>query len=191
MWQLPKGKDFLEEISTQQLQKLYDEEKNSKAKLRLLCAIHRKKGKSIDEIAQLLSKGRRTVHSWLVRFNVRGISGKDSKKAPGKVPALTVAQRKKLITMLERGPSHNPDGLWTTKEVRELIAKKFKCTYVKQHVWRLLVSLGFSMQRPRKRHYMHASDKEIALFKKKLAEKQNIIERKDLLWAHKMRQHSV
>lgn len=188
MWQLPKGKEFLPSVSVQQLQKIYDKETNAKAKIRLLSAIHRKKGKSIDAIADLLSKNRRTIHSWLVRFKQRGIDGKNSKKAPGKIPALTIKQREELVKILERGPPHNPTGLWTSKEIRSLITKKYKRTYVKQHVWRLLVSMGFSMQRPRKRHYLRPADSEIAKFKKKLDEKQSTTVRKDLLWARKMRQ---
>lgn len=191
MWNLPKGNKFLHDVPLQKIQKLYDNEKSAKAKIMLLGAIHRKKGKSIDEIAYLLSKNRRTIHSWLVRFNERGINGKDNKKAPGKIPSLTLKQRRRLIQILERGPPHNPTGLWSTKEVRELLAKKFKRTFVKQHVWRMLVSLGFSMQRPRKRHYMRASDEEITSFKKKLEENPDIIVEKGLLWARRMKQHSV
>ena len=191
MWTLLKGKYFLPTTSVNQLQKLYDKENNAKAKLRLLSAVHRKKGKSIDEIAYLLSKPRRTIHGWLVRFQQRGINAKDGIKQSGRPVELTIKQRKKLLKILERGPPHNPSGLWSTKEVRELIIKQFKRTYVKQHVWRLLVSVGFSMQRPRKRHYQRPSEKEIARFKKKLDEKQDIIVRRDLLWAHKMKQHSV
>jgi transposase len=191
MWQLSKGDKFLPSVSLQRLQKVYDNEINAKAKIRLLCAIHRKKGESIDEISDGLSKHRRTVHSWLVRFQQRGINGKDSIKQPGKIPALTQKQRQKLIKILERGPPHNPSGLWTTKEVRELITKKFNRSYVKQHVWRLLVSLGFSLQRPRKRHYLRPSDEEIAQFKKKPDEKPDITVRKDLLWARRMRQPLV
>lgn len=191
MWQLPKGKAFLADISEKRLQKLYNEESNAKAKIRLLSAIHRKKGKSIDDIAYVLSKHRRTVHSWLVRFNKRGIEAKDSVKQPGKIPALTLKQRQELVRILERGPPHNPSGLWVTKEVRALIAKKFKCQYVKQHVWRLLVSLGFSLQRPRKQHYLRPSDEEQVQFKKKLDKNPVTIVRKDLLWARRMRQPSV
>lgn len=191
MWNLSKGKHFLPTVSVKQLQKIYDEEENAKAKLRLLSAIHRKKGKSIDDVAYLLSKPRKTIHGWLVRFQERGINAKDSIKQSGRPVELTVKQREKLIKILERGPPHNPDGLWSTKEIREIITKKFNRTYVKQHVWRVLVSLGFSMQRPRKRHYQRASDEEIAQFKKKLDAKQDIIEQKDLLWAHKMKRHSV
>ncbi len=191
MWTLMKGKDFLSTISMQRIQRLYEQETNGKAKIRLLSAIHRKKGKSIDEVAYLLSKKRRTVHGWLTRFQQRGIEAKDSIKQPGRPAELTIKQRAELITILERGPPHNPSGLWTTKELRAMIAKKFKRTYVKQHVWRLLVSLGYSMQRPRKRHYQHPSDEEIAQFKKKLDEKPDTTVRKDLLWARKMRRHSA
>lgn len=191
MWQLPKGKEFLPNKSIQQLQKLYDREPNAKAKIRLLSALHRKKGESIDGISYLISKNRRTVHSWLVRFNVRGIEAKDSIKQPGRIPTLTIKQRQKLIKILERGPPHNQSGLWSSKEVRGILTKKFNRTYVKQHIWRLLVSLGFSMQRPRKRHYRRPDDKEIARFKKKLDERPSTTVRKDLLWARKMRPPSA
>ena len=191
MWTLPKRNQFLSNISLQRVQSLYVYEKKPRAKLRLLAAIHRKRGKSIDEIAYLLSTPRDTVYGWLRRFTTRGIDAKDSIKQPGRPAQLTVKQRIKLVRILEQGPPHNRSGLWSSKELRALITKKFKRTYVKQHVWRLLVSLGFSMQRPRKRHYQRPSDEEIAQFKKKLDEKPNIIVQKDLLWARRMRQHSV
>ncbi len=191
MWNLDKGKRFLPEISAQQLQSLYSREKKTLPQLRLLCAIHRKNGKSIDEIAYLLSKPRRTVHGWITRFQEKGIGAKDSIKQTGRPIEMSLSQRKNLVRDLERGPPHNPSGLWTTKDVRRLLDKKYGRQYVKQHVWRLLVSLGFSMQRPRKRHYQRPSEEEIATFKKKAGKKRSIIVRKDLLWARKMRQPSV
>ena len=191
MWKLTKGDKFLPTISLKKLQKMYDKEKSAKSKLRLLTAVHRKRGKSIDEIAYILSKSRRTIHGWLTRFQKRGISGKDSIKQSGRPATLTLTQRKNLVKDLERGPPHNISGLWSTKELRNLLKRKYCVEFVNQHVWRLLVSLGFSMQRPRKRHYQRVSDEEIIQFKKKRDEKQNIIERKDLLWARKMRPHLV
>lgn len=191
MWKLTKGKEFLPNISLNKLQKIYDKEKNAKSKLRLLCAVHRKRGKSIDDIAYLLSKPRRTIHGWLTRFQERGISGKDSIKQTGRPATLTLAQRKNLVKYLERGPPHNATGLWTTKELKDLLKHKFHVEFVNQHVWRLLVSLGFSMQRPRKQHYQKPSEEEIIQFKKKPNEKQDITVRKDLLWAHRMKQHLV
>lgn len=188
MWTLPKGNQFLPSISRQRVQSLYSCEKKPRAKLRLLAAIHRKQGKSIDEIAYLLSTPRDTVYGWLRRFTTRGINAKDSIKQSGRPTQLTIKQRVDLVRILEQGPPHNRSGLWSTKELRTVITKKFKRTYVKQHVWRLLVSLGFSMQRPRKRHYQRPGDEEIAQFKKKLDGKLGTTVRKDLLWARRMRQ---
>ena len=191
MWKLTKGKDFLPNISLKELQGMYDKEKHAKSKLRLLSALHRRRGKSIDEIAYLISKSRRTVHGWLTRFQQRGIIGKDSIKQSGRPATLTPTQRKNLVKDLERGPPHNASGLWSTKDLKDLLKRKYHVEFVNQHIWRMFVSLGFSMQRPRKQHYQKPSREEIALFKKKLDEKQDITVRRDLLWARRMKQHLV
>ena len=153
--------------------------------------MHRKNGKSIDEITYLLSKPRRTIHGWLIRFQTRGIIAKDSIKQPGRKATLTYQQRLNILKDLERGPPHNPTGLWSTKELKDLLKRKYQVEFVNQHVWRLLVSLGFSMQRPRKQHYQKPSNEDIVQFKKKLDEKRDITVRKDLLWAHRMKQPSA
>ncbi len=164
MWKLTKGNKFLPNISLKKIQKMYDQEKNAKSKLRLLSALHRKQGKSIDEIAYLLSKSRRTIHGWLTRFEKRGISGKDSIKQSGRPAIMTLTQRKNLVKDLERGPPHNISGLWSTKELKVLLKRKYHVEFVNQHVWRMLVSLGFSMQRPRKQHYKKPSEEDITMF---------------------------
>jgi transposase len=189
MWTLKKGESFLSDISSRKLQKLYADEKQAKAKLRLLAAIRRRKGDSIDAIANSLEKPRRTIHGWLTRFEKRGIKAKDAIKQPGRKPALTAKQRKQLVRELERGPPNNRDGLWSTKEVRELIKRKYGADFASQHVWRILVQLGFSLQTPRKRHYLRPSKKELDLFKKKQGKKRGVTEKEILLWAHRMRQH--
>ncbi len=180
MWNLPKGDDFLPGISIQELRGLYRKEQKAKPKMRLLCAIHRKEGKSIDDIAGFTNMKRRTVHETLRRFVERGITAKDSIKQNGRPPELTEKQRRKLIVMLERGPPYNRSGLWTTKEVRELIRKEFGVEYTHSHVWELLKAAGFSIQRPRPRHYKAPSKKEVARFKKRLQCWRNITEKKAL-----------
>ncbi len=191
MWNLPKGINFLPDMTINQLQKMYMQETKAKPKLRLLAAIHRKKGKSIDDIAHHVNVSRYTVHGWLRKFSLRGVQAKDSTKQTGRPVSMTLGKRKQLIKDLERGPPHNSLGLWTTKEVKRLLEKKYQQKYVKQHVWRLLISLGFSLQRPRKRHYLRPSDEELAQFKKKPDDRQDIIGEKGLLWVHKMKQHMV
>ena len=168
MWDLPKGDFFLPKVSLEELEYLYVTENRAKPKIRLLCAIHRKKGASIDEIADSTSLKRRTVHALLWRFQERGISGKDSIKQTGRPAFLTLKQRKELIKQLEQGPPQNKTGLWSTKEVKEHIHKKYGVTYTNVHVWELLKALGFSLQRPRPRHRKAPDVAEIDRFKKKL-----------------------
>lgn len=191
MWNLAKGKRFLPEISLKRLKEFYKTENNAKAKLRLLAAIHRKNSKSIDAICELLEKPKTTIHRWLNNFQKKGIKAKNSTKQPGRNPQLNLTQREKLIKDLERGPPFNKNGLWSTKEVLDLLKKKYGVFFVPQHVWRIITALGFTLQRPRKRHHESASDEEIAEFKKKQNGKHIITERKDLLWAHRMKQHSA
>lgn len=189
-WNLAKGKAFLSGVSLQQLKLLYHEEDSGKAKLRLLAAIHRKQGKRLDFIAESLFLPRTTVHDWLQRFQKRGVAAKNSVKQPGRPTKLTRAQMRGLLNDLEQGPKHNKYGLWTTKEVRDLLKKKYGVSFVPQHVYRIITGLGFTLQRPRKKHYKSASPEDIEEFKKTLDEKPDTTEEEVLLWAHKTRQHS-
>lgn len=169
MWELPKGEAFLPSTSMGGLRRLYNDEQKAKPKLRLLCAMHRKEGRSIDAIAGLVKMKRRTVHETLRRFVERGVKdGKDSIKQTGRPPRLSEGQRKELIRRLEAGPPNNPSGLWTTKEVAELIRRKFGVGYAHTHVWELLKTAGFSLQTPRPRHYKAPGKAKIAHFKKRL-----------------------
>lgn len=190
-WNLSSGEDFLPRVSEAELERLYRQETEAKPKLRLLCALHRKNGRSIDRIAGLVRIPRRTVHKYLWRFEDKGLDGKNTVKQPGRIPALSLRQRRQLVKELERGPPHSNSGLWNTKDVRELIEKKFGVSFVPQHVWRVLVACGFSLQRPRPRHYKTAAPDEIRRFKKKPKGKSNITGRKVLSWARKMKQHSA
>jgi len=180
MWDLPKGDLFLPKVSLEELECLYASENRAKPKIRLLCAIHRKNESSIDEIAQITNLKRRTVHAILHRFQERGINGKDSIKQTGRPAFLTLKQRKELVKQLEIGPPKNKTGLWSTKEVREHIQKKYDVTYTTVHIWELLKALGFSLQRPRPRHRKAPDAQEIDRFKKKLPGWRAIIEKETL-----------
>jgi len=179
MWNLPRGEDFLPQSSIGELKSLYAKESKTKPKLRLLCAIHRKQGESLDDIVDRTQMKRRTVHETLRRFVERGVSGKDSIKQDGRPCRLTKKQRKQLVGVLERGPPNNPSGLWTTKEVRKLIHKQYGVKYTHQHVWEILAVAGFSLQTPRPRNYKSPDEAEIERFKKRLAGWRKLTARKD------------
>lgn len=153
MWSLKRGNEFLSYVSVQRLQTMYNREKNAKAKLRLLAAIRRKKGESIDDIAYALEKPRRTIHGWLHRFAQRRLNAVHDKKRGGRPSKLTKAQLKKLRRELLRGPAHVPGRLWTTRHVHEHLKREYGITYHRSNVFRLLHKLGFSLQLPRQQHY--------------------------------------
>ena len=180
MWTLPKGESFLPDVSLRQLQRLYAAEKKAKPKLRLLCAICRKEGGSLDGVATRVSMKRRTVHEILRRFGERGIEGKDSIKQTGQPFHLKLEQRKDLVKRLQRGPPNNESGLWTTKEVRAFIKEKYGVEYAHSHTWLILKAAGFSLQKPRNRHYKAATPQVKADFKKKLPGWHAITVEKDL-----------
>jgi transposase len=162
-----KGNAFLPSVSVQQLRVLSRRENLRKPQLRLLAALRRKQGWTVDRIAESLEQPLMTVHGWLSRLEQRGINALQDKKQTGRPARLTLAQKRQLIRDLERGPPHNATGLWSTKEVRELLLRKYGVTFVNQHVWRMLDQLGFSMLRPRKAHHRRADAATIAAFKKK------------------------
>ena len=166
MWNLKRGNAFFDSVSLKQLQQKYSEEKNMKAKLRLLVAIRRKKGESIDAIADAIEKHRRTVHGWLQRFEQRGLTGAYDQKQPGRVAKITVSQLKKLRRELIKGPAHVPSKMWTVHLVRDHIKSKYGVLYKRHNIFRLLRKLGFSVQKPRQKHYK-ASVTAQANFKKK------------------------
>jgi len=166
MWALKRGRSFLPRVSLERLNDLYAKEQNAKAKLRLLAAIRRKKGESIDDVAWALEKPRRTIHGWLTRFQERGLKAKRDEKRSGRPSFLTKSQLKSLRRDLLKGPPHDPAGLWLMKDIKQLLKKKYGVSYCRENVFKTLKRLGLSFQKPRPQHYK-ADKKQQEQFKKK------------------------
>ena len=122
---LQKGDGFLPNISEGELKRLYRLEKNAKSKLRLLTAIQRREGKTLDYIASSLRKPKTTIHDWLQRLESKGINYLYDIKQPGKPARLTKTQEKELENVLGQSPEKQgiPHTTWTTKLVQLLFLK--------------------------------------------------------------------
>jgi len=59
-------------------------------------------------------------------------------------------QQRRLHTLLLQGPARlgYETPLWTCPRVAHLIAQEFGVRYHEGHVWKILVALGWSPQRP-------------------------------------------
>jgi transposase len=68
----------------------------------------------------------------------------------GRKPLLTERQKARLEQRLVAGPEQlgYETNLWTSERVAELIFKEFDVSYHPGHVWKVLVSLGWSCHRP-------------------------------------------
>ena len=191
VWNLARGESFLPGVSLQELKRCMSAEMNAKSKLRWLVAIHRKEGKSMDAVAEACAVPKPTVQCILHRFQEKGVRAAKAVRQEGRPPRLTKRQRERLVNLLDGGNTRVPSRLWTSKEVLALIKRKFGVEYTPQHVWKLLVACGFSLIRPRPRHYKSPGKEEQEAFKKKRGKPRGIIARKVLLWAAKMKPRSV
>ena len=172
---LQKGDGFLPNISEGELKRLYRLEKNAKGKLRLLAAIQRREGKTLDDIASSLQKPKTTIHDWLRRLESNGISNLYDIKQPGKRAALTKDQEKELEKVLDQSPEKQgiPHTMWTTKLVQYIILKMFDIEFKVRQVRNIIKRIKFSLQTPRPEH-IKANKQAQEKFKMELKKKFNI-----------------
>jgi len=162
-----RGETFLSGTSLTQIEHLHAQEKQAKARIRLQCAILRKKGESQPFIADVTGLSVTTVSDILRRFEERGVKGCYAIKQQGQPHKLSPHQRVQLRKLLSGSPQKQglPFVVWTTKLVQYTVHKKFGVSYVMMQIHRILKSLGFSMQKPRPRH-LKANKRLQAQFKK-------------------------
>jgi transposase len=168
VWSLSKGREFLPDVSVAELKRMMDAEKKAKPHMRLLIALHRKKGKSIDDIVGACTVPRRTVHGTLQRFQERGLAAAHSIKQTGRPRRLSLRQLSELRKRLLALPKDSGfrENFWTTRMVITLVEHDYGISYTPQWMWTLLRSMGLSCKKPRPTHYK-ASPEAAEAFKKR------------------------
>jgi transposase len=105
------------------------------------------------EVAKEVGASISSVFRWQQAFRKNGAKGLEGVPATGRPPKLSPRQKGKLINLLMRGPvafGYATD-LWTTRRVAEVIGREFRIDYHPNHIWRILVGLGWSCQKPERR----------------------------------------
>lgn len=163
---VPRGSDYLPDKTIDELVSLYRQENNAKACVRLLCAVHRKKGKTITEIANVLELPTSTVSDYLRRLSndFEGLYDTCNQHRP---PKLTQKEHQRLIDSIKKAPvdSGYPAVVWTTKMVLHYIQTNFGKTFTTHGIRKLLYRDNFALLKPRPYH-AKGSKKEQAEFKK-------------------------
>ena len=107
------------------------------------------RGVAQAEVARRVGVSRATVSTWNERLEQGGTEALRARPR-GRPAGLDAVQRRELLKTLTRGALAEgfPTELWTLSRVGTLIERRFGRRYSESQVWRILISLGFSCQRP-------------------------------------------
>lgn len=110
-------------------------------------------GTSRAEVARRLGVGAGSVTRWWQAYEAEGDDGLKATPHPGPKPKLSLRQRKWLVQRLMKGAKANgfATDLWTCPRIAELIEQRYGVHYHVDHIPRLMVSLGWSCQKPETR----------------------------------------
>ena len=106
---------------------------------------------SLAKILSVWNVSTQTVYNWLHEFVRERWASLKIRKAPGRRPALTKTQKRKLVAWIEAGPEAcgYACGCWTSMLIQDLIDRKFHVLYNRFYVCELLRNLGCSYQKAR------------------------------------------
>ena len=107
-------------------------------------------GLNQSEVARRVKVARQSVVRWVAQYREHGQDGLRKAGRAGRKARLSSSQRERLEGLLVRGPEAlgYQTPLWTCPRVAHLIEQEFGIRYHEGHVWKILVGLGWSPQRP-------------------------------------------
>jgi transposase len=109
-----------------------------------------RQGLNQSEAARRVRVVRQSVARWAALDRKGGERALRQAGRAGRKPRLTPQQKKRLEQCLLAGPERlgYETSLWSSERVADLIEQEFGVRYHPGHVWKILVSLGWSCQRP-------------------------------------------
>jgi len=109
-----------------------------------------RQGQRKADVARRLNVTWQAVWNWCRAYGRRGAGGLAHRAHAGPVPRLDRAKLTRLPDLLGKGALAYgfPDDLWNTQRVAELIHRRFRVRYDRDHVSRLLRACGCSWQKP-------------------------------------------
>jgi transposase len=110
-------------------------------------------GYSLNEVGRRIGCNASSVMRWRDARRRRGEEGLKVRHSPGRPWKLDQRQCRCLVRLLVDGPLAQGyrTNLWTTARIGELIRREFGVEYHRDHVGRLMHSLGWSPQKPERR----------------------------------------
>lgn len=112
----------------------------------------REKGWKVNKIAEAFGLNSGSVSHWFTKVERTGKESLKSRKAKGKEPKIKLNERLEIIEWLKEDARSFgfPTPLWTCKQIKILIKKKFNKTLSISNVWELLKKANLTPQKPKK-----------------------------------------
>jgi transposase len=101
------------------------------------------------QIARHLGVSEATISKWKKVLEESGPTGLEARKASGRPPKMSAAQKEQLVEKLEEGAlaAGFPTEQWTQARVKQVIEQEFGVSYHRDYISRLLKGLGWSVQK--------------------------------------------
>jgi transposase len=109
-----------------------------------------RRGMKPAAVAKALRVSLVSVGRWRKAARDGGAEALAARPSPGRPRKLSLACRRQLLHLLARGATAHGFGteLWTLGRVAEVICRRWGVSYHPSQVWRILVALGWSCQKP-------------------------------------------
>lgn len=156
----------VEHHSADQLQMLFRRESEARVAKRIWIVWQARLGKSEPEITASIGLSRRTVQTWVERYNAEGLAGLHNRPGRGRKPILSLTERQQLIQRVEAGPQEGDVCSLRGVDFQKFIADQFGKLMSLSAAYELLHELGYEWLVPRPRHRKSDPD-AIATFQKK------------------------
>jgi putative transposase len=101
------------------------------------------------QIARHLGVSEATISKWKKVLEQKGPAGLQARKASGRPPKLSAADKRQLVEKLEQGAlaAGFATEQWTQARVKKVIEQEFGVHYHRDYISRLLHGLGWSVQK--------------------------------------------
>jgi transposase len=125
------------------------------------------RGLSLHEVGRRIGCAAVSVMRWRDARRRGGERALQVRFSPGRPWKLSQAERKRLLRLLLKGSLAYGyrTNLWTTARIAELVEREFGISYHRDHIGRLMHSLGWSVQKPERRA-LERDEEEIARWKR-------------------------
>lgn len=120
-----------------------------------LCIRLREENFKQIKIAEILDKSQGYVSQVLNKYKKHGYEGLKEKKAKGAESKINNTQKEELRIIIDTGAeAYGFEGdIWNRKRVKLVIEEQFGITYCERQADRIIKSLGYTIQKPKRVDY--------------------------------------